>query len=65
MFASRFKNQTLKYSSYLHETKKMIGKEIIIKSGEIIKYEDISDIEDRSKLTEYLKNKTYNLADEI
>ena len=65
LFASKFKNQTLKYSSYLHETKKMIGKEIIIKSGEIIKYEDISKIEDRSKLTEYLKNKTYNLANEI
>ena len=65
LFASKFKNQTLKYSSYLHETKKMIGKEIIIKSGEIIKYEDISDIEDRSTLTEYLKNKTYNLANEI
>ncbi len=65
LFASKFKNQTLKYSSYLHETKKMIGKEIIIKSGELIKYEDISEIEDRSKLTEYLKNKTYNLANEI
>ena len=30
VFASKLKNQTLKYSSYIHETKKMIGKEINI-----------------------------------
>ena len=29
VFASKLKNQTLKYSSYIHETKKMIGKELI------------------------------------
>ena len=30
LFASKLKNQTLKYSSYIHETKKMIGKNIHI-----------------------------------
>jgi putative hemolysin len=29
LFASKIKNQTLKYSSYIHETRKKIGKEII------------------------------------
>ena len=55
------KNQTLKYSSYIHETKKLIGKEITIYSGDLIRYKDISHIKDRSELTKYLKELTYNL----
>ena len=61
LFASKMKNQTLKYSSYLHETRKKIGKEIIIYSGDLIKYEEISHFDDRNKLTKYLKDLTYNL----
>tara|TARA_Y100001935_G_scaffold125129_1_gene103890 strand:+ start:2519 stop:3340 length:822 start_codon:yes stop_codon:yes gene_type:complete len=61
LFASKLKSSTLKYSSYIHETKKKIGKEIIIYSGKIIEYKDVSHIKDRSELTEYLKNLTYNL----
>ena len=61
LFASKLKNQTLKYSSYIHETRKKIGKEIIIYSGNIIKYKDIENIRDRSELTAYLKNTTYSL----
>ena len=61
LFASKFKNQTLKYSSYIHETKKMIGKEINIYSKDLIKYEEISNIKDRSELTNFLKETTYNL----
>ena len=61
LFASKIKNQTLKYSSYIHETRKKIGKEIIIYSGNIIKYKDIENIRDRSELTAYLKNTTYSL----
>ncbi len=61
LFASKIKSQTLKYSSYIHETKKKIGKQIDIYSGEVIKYENISHIVDRSKLTKYLKQVTYNL----
>ena len=61
LFASKIKNQTLKYSSYIHETKRKIGKEIIIYSGKIIKYVDIENIKDRSELIEYLKNITYSL----
>lgn len=61
LFASKFKNQTLKYSTYIHETKKKIGKEIIIYSGNIIKFDDIKNIKDRRKLTDFLKNKTYDL----
>ena len=61
LFASKMNNQTLKYSSYLHETQKKIGKEIIIYSGNLIKYEDISHFEDRNKLTAHLKELTYNL----
>ena len=61
LFASKLKNQTLKYSSYIHETKKKIGKEIIIYSGEVINYKNISHIKDRKELTQYLKEITYSL----
>ena len=61
LFASKIKSSTLKYSSYIHETRKKIGKEIIIFVGKIIKYEDISHIKDRSKLTNLLKDLTYDL----
>ncbi len=63
LFATKLKNQTLKYSSYIHETRKMIGKTIKINSGKIIKYSEISDIQDRLELTKYLKEKTYSLRD--
>ena len=61
LFASKMKNQTLKYSTYIHETRKKIGKEIVIFSGEIIKYKEISSIIDREELTLYLKDHIYNL----
>ena len=61
LFASKIKNQTLKYSSYIHETRRKIGKEIIIYSGKLIRYESIANIKDRNKLTEYLKDVTYSL----
>lgn len=61
LFASKIKNQTLKYSSYIHETKKKIGKEVSIYSGEVIEYSSISNINDRVELTQYLKNIIYNL----
>ena len=61
LFASKIKNQTLKYSSYVHETRRKIGKEIFIYSGELIKYENIKSIKDRAKLTTYLKDITYSL----
>ncbi len=65
LFASKLKNQTLKYSSYIHETKKKIGKEIIIFSGEVINYKNISHIKDRKELTQYLKKITYSLKKNI
>ncbi len=64
LFASKIKSSTLKYSSYIHETRKKIGKEISIYFGSIIIYESISHLTDRHKLTEYLKNMTYNLKNE-
>tara|TARA_Y100000816_G_scaffold194231_1_gene141857 strand:+ start:408 stop:1235 length:828 start_codon:yes stop_codon:yes gene_type:complete len=63
LFASKLNNQTLKYSSYIHETKKKIGQNIIIYSGNTIKYRELSNIKNRNDLTEYLKNKTYGLKD--
>ena len=63
LFASKMNNQTLKYSSYIHETKKKIGQNIIIYSGNTIKYRELSNIKNRNDLTEYLKNKTYGLKD--
>ena len=64
LFASKIKSSTLKYSSYIHETRKKIGKEINIYSGKIIKYEDIARITDRNELIKLLKNTTYNLKNE-
>ena len=61
VFASKMKNQTLKYSSYIHETRKKIGKEIIIYSGNVIKYGEMKNFTNRKELTQYLKNKTYSL----
>ncbi len=61
LFASKLKNQTLKYSSYIHETRKKIGKEVIIYPGKLIKYSRIKNIKDRQELTKFLKNSTYNL----
>ena len=64
LFASKIKSSTLKYSSYIHETKKKIGKEVIIFAGKLITYDSISHLTNRSKLTNFLKNKTYNLKNE-
>ena len=63
-FAAKMKNQTLKYSSYIHETRKKIGKEICIYSGNLINYKEIEKIKDRTELTKFLKNITYNLKNE-
>ena len=64
LFASKIKSSTLKYSSYIHETRKKIGKQIIVYVGQIIKYKSISHINNRKVLTDYLKEKTYSLKNE-
>ena len=64
LFASKIKNQTLKYSSYIYETRKKIGKEIIIYTGKVIEYDEVSHLKDRNKLTKHLKEITYNLKQE-
>ena len=61
LFASKLNNQTLKYSSYIHETRKKIGKSIDIYSGNMMEYKELSFIKDRNELTLFLKNKTYGL----
>ena len=43
----------------------MIGKEINIYPGSVIKYSDLSKISNREELTEYLKKKTYELKNKI
>ena len=63
LFASKMKNSTLKYSSYIHETRKKIGKEIIIYVGKKIKFCEISHLKDRKMLISKLKEHTYNLKD--
>ncbi len=61
IFASKMRSSTLKYSSYIHETRKKIGKEILIYSGSVINYDKISHLKERSKLTNFLKSSTYSL----
>ena len=64
IFASKIKSSTLKYSSYIHETRKKIGKKVIIYSGEVIKYEKIAQMKDRNLLINFLKKITYDLKNE-
>ena len=40
----------------------MIGKEVYINIGKVIKYSELESINDRADMTEYLKLKTYNLG---
>ncbi len=61
LFASKFKSQTLKYSSYLHETKKKMGKEINIFCGDIEKNEELKKLKERKTIVDYLKMKTMQL----
>ncbi len=61
LFASKIKSSTLKYSTYIHETRKKIGKQITIYSGDIIQYKNVKDIKERKELIKYLKNITYSL----
>ena len=61
LFNISLSNQALKYSSYIHETRKKIGKEIIIYSGNTIKYEELSHIKNRGELINFLKDTTYSL----
>ena len=63
LFASKLKNQTLKYSSYIHETRKKIGKQIDIYAGNIIYYNEIKKLNNRAELTDYLKKTTYKLKE--
>ena len=51
LFASKLKSQTLKYSTYIHETKRKIGKSITIYTGRTIKYKELEHIKNRSELT--------------
>mgnify|MGYP001338782204 CR=1 FL=1 len=64
LFASKIKSSTLKYSSYIHETRKKIGETICIYAGNIIQYNTISHLKDRTVLTNYLKKITYNIKNE-
>lgn len=64
LFASKFKSSTLKYSSYIHETRKKIGKDISIYAGKIISYKSISHLKSKSELTNHLKKITYDLRNE-
>ena len=64
LFASKIKSSTLKYSSYIHETRKKIGQEISIFVGDIINFDEISHIKDRKILINFLKDRTYKLKHE-
>tara|TARA_B100000902_G_scaffold384275_1_gene424234 strand:+ start:1127 stop:1987 length:861 start_codon:yes stop_codon:yes gene_type:complete len=60
-FSTKLKSQTLKYSSYLYETRKKMGKEIEIYFGKVINYQSMKNLNDRNKLTKYLKEATFSL----
>lgn len=64
LFATKFKSSTLKYSSYIHETRKKIGENISIYAGKMVTYESIKYLKNRTELTSYLKQITYNIKNE-
>ena len=43
--------------------KKMIGKEIKIYPGKVMKFNDLNKIKDRNELTKFLKFETYKLRE--
>jgi hypothetical protein len=61
LFASKLKSQTLKYSSYLHETKRKIGKTIDLYCGSLIKNETLKVIDDKKQITLMLRDFTMSL----
>ena len=61
LFASKLKSQTLKYSSYLHETKRKIGKTIDLYCGSVIKNETLKVIDDKKQITLMLRDFTMSL----
>jgi hypothetical protein len=61
LFASKLKSQTLKYSSYLHETKRKIGKTIDLHCGPLIKNETLKVIDDKKQITLMLRDFTMSL----
>ena len=63
LFASKIRSQTLKYSSYIHETRKKIGKEIHIYPGDVINFGEVEKYKDRLELTRFLKDLTYKLKE--
>tara|TARA_Y100000816_G_C26067396_1_gene561067 strand:+ start:274 stop:1101 length:828 start_codon:yes stop_codon:yes gene_type:complete len=65
LFASKLNNQTLKYSTYIYETRKKIGQDIAIYPGKILSFSDLSKMKDREELTNYLKEVTYSLKENI
>ena len=61
LFASKLKSQTLKYSSYLHETKRKIGKTIDLYASSIIKNKTLKTIDDKKQITLMLRDFTMSL----
>jgi putative hemolysin len=61
LFASKLKSQTLKYSTYLHETKKKLGSDVNIYCGEIKKNNDLKELGERKAIVDYLKQQTMSL----
>lgn len=62
LFASKLKSQTLKYSSYLHETRRKIGKTINIFCGEVILNKKLKLIDDKKQITLMLRDITMSLS---
>ena len=61
LFASKLKSQTLKYSSYLHETKRKIGKTIDLYASAVIKNKTLKVIDDKKQITLMLRDLTMSL----
>lgn len=61
LFASKLKSQTLKYSSYMHETKRKIGKTIDIYCGEVVPNKKLKLINDKKQITLLLRDITMSL----
>jgi len=56
---------TFRYSLMMYELKRKIGHTINLHVGEIIPFSQLNEMGDLTKITKYLRQKTYALAPNI
>ena len=58
-------SMNLRLSLLLNEVKNKMGKEIVVKIGDPVPYEEVSHLTDRTELVNYLRDKSHSMGDQI